>query len=63
MSVQNSGVRNEDLNNVIQLIQNTIQSLVTFEKQFTAQKVTETTHYTMLSIYQKRHSDIMNSNY
>ena len=42
-SVQNRGVTNEDLN-VIQLIQNTMHKLTTFEKQFIAHKDTETTH-------------------
>ena len=37
-SVQNMGVTNEDLNHVIQLIQNTVQALTMFEKQFLAHK-------------------------
>ena len=36
--VQMRGVTKEDLNNVIKLIQDTMQSLITFEKRFTAQK-------------------------
>ena len=43
-SVENRGVTNDDLNNVIQLIQNTMQALTTFEKQFITHKDTKTTH-------------------
>ena len=43
-SVQNKGVTKEDLNDAIQIIQNTMQALTTFEKQFTEHKDTETTH-------------------
>ena len=43
-SVQNRGVTNEDLNHVIQLIQNTVQALTMFKKQFLAHKDTEITY-------------------
>ena len=38
------GMTNEDLSNVRQLIQNTMQASTTFEKQFIAHNDTETTH-------------------
>ena len=43
-SVQNRDVTNEDLNDVILLIQNNMQALTTFEKQFIPYKDIETTH-------------------
>ena len=43
-SVQNRDVTYEDLNDVILLIQNNMQALTTFEKQFIPHKDIETTH-------------------
>ena len=44
VSVQNSGVKIEDLNSFIQLIENATQEIIKLKKQFTAQKDTKTTH-------------------
>ena len=42
--VKSRVVTNDDLNNFIQLIQNTMQALTAFLKQFIAHKDTKTTH-------------------